>query len=95
MKVKRAAPVFSLTSHAALLSYVCSGDLPQEASYTAYVMKQIETLFDIFNSSGLCDSKMYKMALKNGSPAFDYMKSMLSVFKRITVLGVRTESPCI
>ena len=57
MKVKRSVPVFSHTSQAALLSYVCSGDLPQEASYTAYCIKQIDTLFDIFNSSGLCESK--------------------------------------
>ena len=35
MKVKRAAQIFSNTVQAAMMTYICSGHLPQEAYHTA------------------------------------------------------------
>ena len=94
MKVKRAAQVFSNTVQAAMLTYICSGDLPSEAFYTATFLKKVDSLFDIFNSSSLLDSKPFKCALKEGSPSFDFLKMMKSTFERLTVLGLKTQPPC-
>ena len=94
MKVKRAAQIFSNTVQAAMLTYICSGDLPSEAFYTATSLKKLDSLFDIFNSSSLLDSKPFKCALKEGSPSFDCLQMMNSTFERLTVLGLKTQPPC-
>ena len=47
-----------------LLTYICSGDTPAEAFHTAAFNKKIDSLFYIFNSSYLLDSKFFKCALK-------------------------------
>ena len=64
MKVKRAAQVFSNTVQAALLTYISSGDIPAEASHTAAFIKKMDSLFNIYTSSSLRDSKPFKSALK-------------------------------
>ena len=94
MKVKRAAQVFSNTVQAAMLTYICSGGLPSKAFYTATFLKKVDPLFDIFNSSSLLDSKPFKCALKEGSPSSDFLKMMKSTFERLTVLGLKTQRPC-
>ena len=48
MKVKRAAQIFSNTVQAAMMTYIC---LPQEAYHTAAFVKNMDSLFDIFNST--------------------------------------------
>ena len=50
MKVKRAAQIFSNTVKAAMMTYICSGHLPPEAYHTAAFVKNMDALFDIFNS---------------------------------------------
>ena len=77
MKVKCAAQVFSHTVHAALLTYICSGDPLSEAYHTAAFVKSMDYLLDVFNSSSFQDFKVYKRALTEGR----------SVFERLTVLG--------
>ena len=71
-----AAQVFSNTVKAALMTYVCSGHLPQEAYHTAAFVKNMDLFFDIFNSTGLHDVKLYKRALQDNSPSFEYLCMM-------------------
>ena len=95
MKVKRAAQIFSNTVQAAMMTYICSGHLPQEAYHTAAFVKNMDSLFDIFNSTGLHDVKMYKRALVENSPSFDYLYMMADIFKRVKIQGSRGATPCI
>ena len=39
-------------------------------------MKNMDALFDIFNSTGLQDVKLYKRALQENSPSFEYLHMM-------------------
>ena len=50
MKIKRAAQIFSNTMQAAMMTSICSGHLPPEAYHTAAFVKNMDALFDIFNS---------------------------------------------
>ena len=45
-----------------MMTYICSGNLPQEAYHTAAFVKSMDALFDIFNNTGLhdCTSVHYK-----------------------------------
>ena len=61
MMVKRAAQLFSNTVQAAMMTYIFSGHLPPEVYHTAAFVKNMDALFDIFNSTGLHDVKLYKM----------------------------------
>ena len=49
-------------------TYIGSGHLPQEAYQTAAFVKNMDALFDIFNSTGLHDVKLYKRALQKIVP---------------------------
>ena len=76
MKVKRAAQVFSNTVQAEMMTYICSGHLPQEVYNTAAFVKNMDSLFHILNSTGLHDVKLYKRALQDNrrsSPSFEYL----------------------
>ncbi len=95
MKVKRAAQIFSNTVQAAMMTYICSGHLPQEAYHTAVFVKHMDSLFDIFNSTGVHDVKLYKRALQDSSPSFEYLSMMRDIFKRIKIQGSRGATPCI
>ena len=81
--------MFSHTVHAALLTYICSGDLLSESYHTAALIKSLDSLFDVFNSSSFQDVKVYKRALKEGSVGSEYVKVMRSVFERLIVLGLK------
>ena len=74
MKVNRAAQVLSHTVQAALLTYICSGDITLEAFHTATFIKHMNTLFDIFNSSCLFDAKPFRCALKDGAHRLTIVK---------------------
>ena len=52
-------------------------------------------MFDIFNSSGLHDVKLYKHALQEISPSFEYLYMMTDIFKRVKIKGSRVATPCI
>ena len=95
MKVKRVAQVFSNTVQAAMMTYICSGHLPQEAYHTATFLKNMDSLFDIFNSTSLHDVKPCKCALQEDSPSFEYMSMMKDIFKRLKLQGSRGATPCI
>ena len=96
MKVKRAAQIFSNTVQAAMM-IICSGHLPQEAYHTAAFVKNMDALFDIFNSraTGLLDVKLYKRALQENSPLFEYLYMMTDIFKRVKIQGSRGATHCI
>ena len=66
-----------------LLTYICSGDIPHEDFHTASFIKKIDSLFDIFNSSSLLDSKLFKCALKEDSTSLDCIKMMRCSFNHI------------
>ena len=66
-----------------LLTYVCSGDIPDEAFHTAAFIKKIDSLFDIFNSSSLLDSKLFKCAQREDSPSLYYIKMMRCSFNHL------------
>ena len=102
MKVKRAAHIFSNTVQAAMMTYICSGHLPQHKKHVLYDIygsfckkKNMDTLFDIFNSTGLHDVKLYKRALQENSPSFEYLYMMTDIFKRVKIHGSRGAKPCI
>ena len=61
--------------------YICSGHLPQEAYHTATSLKNMDSLFNIFNSTSLHDVKLCKCALQDNSPSFEYMSMMKGIFK--------------
>ena len=65
MKVKRAAQVFNNTVQAEMMTYICPGNLPQEVYNTAAFVNNIDSLFEILNSTGLHDVKLYKHALQD------------------------------
>ena len=77
------------------MAYVCSGHLPQEAYHTAAFVKNMDSLFDIFNSTGLHDVKPYKRALQDNSPSFEYLWMMTDIFKQVKIKGPRGATPCI
>ena len=95
MKVKIAAQVFSNTVQAAMMTYVCSGHLPQEACQTAAFVKNMDSLFDMFNSTGKHDVKLYKRALQDNSPSFEYLCMMTDIFKRVKIQGSMGATPWI
>ena len=95
MKVKRAAQIFSNTVLAAMMTYICTGHLPQEAYHTAAFVKNMDALFDIFNSTGLQDVKLYKRALQENSPSFEYLHMMTDIFMRVKIQGSRGATHCI
>ena len=68
MKVNRAAQVSSNTVQAAMMTYICSGHLPQEAYHTAAFVENMDSLFEILNSTGLHDVKLYNRALQTIVP---------------------------
>ena len=95
MKVKRASQVFSQSVYAALMSYVCSKELPTAAIPTASFVKQMDILFDIFNSSSKYDKKIFRKALYDGSPSLDFLREALKWLDTIEVLGVKSQPPSI
>ena len=84
MKVKRAAQVFSNTLQAEMMTYICSGHLPQEVYNTAAFVKNMDSLFQMLNSTGLHDVKLYKRALQDNSPSFEYLCLMTDIFKSVS-----------
>ena len=58
-------------------------------------MKNMDSLFDIFNSTGLHDVKLYKLALVENSHSFEYLYMMADIFKRVKIQGSRGATPCI
>ena len=89
MKVKRAAQTLSHTMYAGIMSYICSGEMNNDAYQTAVFIKNIDTLFDLFNSTTVFDPKLFKCALKDGSPSFEFLKTMLKLFEDLKVLDVQ------
>ena len=66
----------------------------REQQLTAVFIKNIDTLFDIFKSRTVSYPKLFKCALKDGSPSFKPLKTMLILFEDLKVLDVKTEPPC-
>ena len=95
MKVKRAAQVFSNTVQAEMITYICSGHLPQEVYNTAAFLKNMDSLFEILNCTGLHEVKLYKRALQDNSPSFQYLCLMTDIFKCLKIQGSRGATPCI
>ena len=67
MKVKRAAQVFSNTVQAAMVTYICSGHLPQEAAF----VKNMDSLFAIL-------TRFNKIAIQ-GTPQMAVDKEAISL----------------
>ena len=95
MKVKTATQIFSNTVHSTLLTYICSGDIVSEGFQTAMLLKKMDYLFDIFNTSTVFYSKPFKCALKDGSTSFDFLKLIKNTLNGLPVLGLKTQPPCI
>ena len=51
-----------------MMTYICSGHLPQEAYHTAAFVKNMDSLFDILNITGMHDVKQYKLVLQTIFP---------------------------
>ena len=51
----------------------------------AAFIKKIDSLFDIFNSSSLLESKLSKCALIEDSPSLDYIKMMKCTFNHLAL----------
>ena len=62
-------------------------------------VKNMDALVDIFNSTGLHDVKLYKRALQENSPSFEYLcfplYMMTDTFKRVKIQGSRGATHCI
>ena len=56
-------------------------------------MNNMNALFDIFISTGLHDVKLYKRALQENSPSFEYLYMMTQ--KRVKIQGSRGATHCI
>ena len=56
-----------------MMTYICSGHLPQETYHTEAFVKNMDSLLDICNTTGLHDAKLYKRALQEHSPSFEYL----------------------
>jgi len=95
MKVSRAAQVLSQSVYAALLSYICSGEVDRRGMPTAHFIRKMDSLFDIFNSSGRFDRKLFRQALCDDSPSLKFLREMQSMFSSLTVLGLKQQPPCI
>ena len=54
----------------------------------------MDSLFDIFNSTGLHDVKLYKRALQENSPSFEYLYMMTDIFKLVKIQCSRGATPC-
>jgi hypothetical protein len=94
MKVKTATHVCSNTAHAAILTYVCGKKMPEDATHTAKFLKMMDSLFDVFNSNKVYDSKPLRCALKDYSPGLKYLDVASKLLNKITVLDLRTQPPC-
>ena len=57
--------------------------------------ENMDSLFDIFNSTGLHDVKPYKRVLVDNSHSFEYLYMMADTFKRVKIQGSRGATPCI
>ena len=66
----------------------------RSVSYGSFCEKN-GSLFDIFNSTGLHDVKLYKRALQDNSPSYEYLCMMTDIFKRLKIQGSRGATPCI
>ena len=55
----------------------------------------MDALFDIFNTTGLHDVKLYKRALQENSPSFEYLYMMTDIFHQVKIQGSRGATHCI
>jgi hypothetical protein len=90
MRVKFAAQTFSNTTASALMTYSAdpSSKVPTEAGVTGKFFKQMDCLFDIFNSTAQSDSKPFKCALFEGSQSWDFLDKMSNLFAGMKVIKV-------
>ncbi|ELU10539.1 hypothetical protein CAPTEDRAFT_194063 [Capitella teleta] len=95
MKVKTAAQVLSQSVSAAIMNYICSKKLPPEALATAQFLKRMDSLFDVFNSSGKFDPKVFRTALHKESLSLRFLEECLDLLGSIKVVGVKVQPPCI
>ena len=50
---------------------------------------------EMVNSTGLHDVKLYKCALQDNRPSFEYLCIMTDIFKRLKIQSSRGATPCI
>ena len=74
--------------------YMLRSFATRSVSYGIFCEK-IDSLFDIFNSTGLHDVKLYKRALQDNCPSFENVCITTDSFKRLKIQGSRGATPCI
>ena len=97
MKIKGAAQVFSYSAGCNDDLYMLRSFATRSVglSYGSFCGKKMDSLFDIFNSIGLHDVKLYKRASQDNSPSYEYLCVMTDIFKRLQIQGSRGATPCI
>ena len=68
MKVRLATQVFSASVAAGMSTALNCGVLPATSRNTIHFIHDMDKLFDIFNSSGTPNSKIFNTPFKNISP---------------------------
>lgn len=99
MKVKYATQTFSSTVAAAMHTYAVAEDcsLPIAAIDTARFFKEMDTLFDCFNSSSKYSSKPFKAAVNTDSIHWAFLAEMKQVFSEMKCIDGKhrvSRPPC-
>ena len=87
MRVKYATQVLSSTVAAGLETYLTLGCLPTEAVGTIEFISFFDKLFDMFNSSNLTSTKIFRRAFSGQVDYIDFLNNALQFLTDLTVIG--------
>lgn len=93
MRVCLAAQVLSNSVSKGILTHVALNDMPPAATFTADFIEKMDCLFNIFNSTQLSDAMIFKRALTDSSPAWEFLEKMTSYLKNLVFQNQRKISP--
>lgn len=93
MRICLAAQVLSNSVSKGILTHVALNDMPPAATFTADFIEKMDCLFNIFNSTQLSDAMIFKRALTDSSPAWEFLEKMTSYLKNLVFQNQRKISP--
>lgn len=82
MRVCLAAQVLSNSVSKEILTHVTLNDMPPAATFTADFIEKMDCLFNIFNSTQLSDAMIFKRALTDSFPAWEFLEKNDFLFKK-------------
>lgn len=97
MRVNLAAQVFSHSVASSLSLYVNLGSnkISSNATQTAQFLSAMDRIFDIFNSSSMCSTKIFKRPVAESTKHWDELNRAELFLKSMRVDGLKTAPPCI